>query len=446
MCMFASCTNEYSDAVSSKQRIFLNIEGYKFPEMGSTELETRTTKIYKNGYNADDISQSTCSHEKDSHRDDWEPRWDFETYESFYMYYRDVWVVGDEIGIFAGSHHDQTAKMITVSSEDFNAPESDNNNQLYYDYNPVENTPDYYDPEIVIEGEQSPIIYLDRNLGDFTLYEGEKYFMFYPYSESKPTELPFDISGQIQKGNDNIDHLKGEHNYLCTMKRSEGREDSPFYSVFTNQTLITGVSHPTSIIRFSFGKLPKEFKGKSVTMTCIDGGVPKPVFTETGTLDAYNNGTITGELKSSISIELRDENDNVGMPVDKNGVLFVHMQVAPADVANCILEITLEGTNGIKYQIYRVLNISRWEEDKIEIKTDVFKAGWFYNFNCWTRDYFTDLNPAYEEHMKDNEAWSGLLNTWETDGCSKCFDYPHISSMHHFLRPSTEYTNITETR
>lgn len=446
MCMFVSCTNEYGDAVSSKQHILLNIEGYKFPEMGSTELATRTTKLYYSGYNADDISQSDCWDEKDVHQNEWDSRWNFETYESFKMAYRDVWVVGDEIGIFAGSHYDQKAKKITVSADDFNAPKPDNINQWYYDY---EMYPNGWFKDLEIEGKQSPIIYLDRNLEDFTLYEGEKYFMFYPYSDNIPTALPFNIEGQVQKGNDNIDHLKGkEHTYLCTMYRNDGYfdkyEKSPFYSVFTNQRLHAGVCHPTSIIRFSFGKLPEGFKGKSVTMKCIYGGLPKAVFTETGTLDAYNNGTITGKLKSSISVILQDENGNVGMPVDKNGMLFVHMQVAPADIDKCILEITLEGTEGdkdINYQTYEVLDMFRYDEEGTETRTTVLKAGYFYNFNCWTRNYFTELNPAYEEHMKDNDDWSGLLNTWETEGCSNCYNYIHIHDNYHFLRPSTEYTN-----
>lgn len=434
--MFASCTNEYNDAVSSKQHILLNIEDYKFPEMGSTELATRTTKLYYNGYNADDISQSRCWDEILSHYDDWTPRWQFETYESFAAGYRDVWVVGDEIGIFAGSHHDQKAKKITVSSEDFNAPNFENNNQLYYYYNPTET----FNGEIIKNNKQSPIIYLDRNLGDFTLYEGEKYFMFYPYSENKPTELPFDISGQIQRGNDNIDHLKGEHTYLCTMKKNDAGEDSPFYSVFANQTLLTGVCHPTSIMRFCFGKLPDDFKGKSVTVTCLDGGVPKPVFTETGTLDAYNNGTITGELKSSISITLQDEEGNVGMPVDKNGMLFVHMQVAPANTTDCILEFTLEGLDGSKYKTYRVVRMAHYLYDGTPVITTELNAGWLYNYNFWTREYFTELNPSKDE-MMGNTEWEYFLNEWEKDKCSDSHVYWIIRDYYHFLRPADEYTN-----
>lgn len=436
--LFAACTNEYSDAISSEQCILLNIEDYKFPERNNADLATRTTTLYHNGYNEDYISKSDTWKEKDSHADSWTPRWEYDTYESFKADYRDVWEVGDEIGIFAGSHYELPAKKITVTAQSFKDPLYNNFAHLTTTFNSYEK----FNGEDINNDTQSTFVFLRNSLDNFTLYEGEKYFVYYPYRENtKPTEIPFDISNQIQKGNDNIDHLKGkEHTYLCTMKHNNAAEDSPYYSVCTGKGLLTGVCHPTAIFRFCFGKLPEGFKGRSVTMKCIQGGQPKAVFTETGTLDAYNNGTITGTPKSSVSIALQDASGNVGMPVDKNGMLFVHMQVAPAKTNDCILEITLEGTDDTKYQVYRTLELYNNLADGTLVITKEIEAGNFYNYNCWTREYFTQLNPAYENHMKDDPKWKKLFN-FEQFGCSHCYEYDHVNTWYHFLRPSTEYTH-----
>lgn len=162
----------------------------------------------------------------------------------------------------------------------------------------------------------------------WALMYGNTYAAYYPFNsemklESTYKEVPIDMTGQTQNGNNSLAHIGASYDYMYATT-----------SVPTKGNVNFDFKHVTSILVLEL-TLPVEAKWTNVTLSCKD-----PVFTTKATMNTCTGEISPIEKSKIISLKL----NNIKSP-SQNEIKTLYLAVLPAETEEITIDVTTSDNN-----------------------------------------------------------------------------------------------------
>ena len=162
---------------------------------------------------------------------------------------------------------------------------------------------------------------------------GATYAAYYPYngkltSDTKYDEIPVDMTGQVQVGYNNLDHIGKNYDYMCTIATAPDKGD-----------IVFNFKHVTSVVQLEV-TLPED---AVITNVIIFDKQHETVFVDKAKMNICNRSIVSVHKSSMIELGVKN-----GTKVEAGEKVLLYVAMLPRDSRP--VDITVETKDGKCYE------------------------------------------------------------------------------------------------